>query len=785
MWIRRGLLLVAGTMLLLVLLAWGMLHGSLARLDGELVLPGLSAPVTLQRDALGTVTIDAANEVDAMRALGYAHAQERYFEMDLMRRTAAGELAGLFGARAVELDRSRRVHRMRARASRDLALIAGDKRAVLEAYTRGVNAGLAALRTRPWPYLLLRTEPSPWRAEDSALTGFAMYFDLHDADNARELALWRLQPRLPSPLFQLLAHDGSQWDAPIAGRPRGDARLPSAPELDLRTLAGKRPALTALREETTAIGSNNFAVAGALTRDGRAIVADDMHLGLRAPNIWFRARLRYPDAHAAGGRVDVTGFTLPGLPTVVVGSNGHVAWGFTNGYGDWLDWRHERPCAAPRAAPHCEPTTRHVESIAVAGGQPVPFTVEESAWGPLLHREPDGTALALRWTAHLPGALNFGLSHFAQAGSLEQLLAFADSAAVPGQNLVVGDRHGRIAWRMLGPMPLRGEGCSTHHLVEEAGNCQPWPVSTARSPAVVDPPTGRLWTANSRVVDGHALDRIGDGGYVLGTRARQIRDALFARERFDERALLAIQLDDRAMLLTPWWALLRDTAARTRTPALGELASAARHWEGRAATDAVSYRLVRTWRLAVNRRIEAGLLAPARAVVGDSAPLPALPQLEGVAWPMVTQRPPHLLPAGYGSWDALLEEAAVETRDALLRQGPLRQRTWGEQNTSNICHPLAGALPQFAKPWLCMPFEPLPGDTAVPRVQTPDKGASQRMVVAPGHEAEGLTHMPGGQSGHPLSPFWGAGHEDWVHGRPTPFLPGATVHTLRMVPAVH
>ena len=180
--------------------------------------------------------------------------------------------------------------------------------------------------------------------------------------------------------------------------------------------------------------------------------------------------------------------------------------------------------------------------------------------------------------------------------------------------------------------------------------------------------------------------------------------------------------------------------------------------------------------------IEDGLLAPARAALGKDVPLPALPQLEGVAWPMVTERPPHLLPAGYDSWDALLEDAAAETRDTLLRVGPIERRSWGEQNTANICHPLAGALPAFAKPWLCMPFEPLPGDTAVPRVQTPDKGASQRMVVAPGREAEGIAHMPGGQSGHPLSPFWGAGHDDWVHGRATPFLPGATKHTLRMAP---
>jgi penicillin amidase len=131
----------------------------------------------------------------------------------------------------------------------------------------------------------------------------------------------------------------------------------------------------------------------------------------------------------------------------------------------------------------------------------------------------------------------------------------------------------------------------------------------------------------------------------------------------------------------------------------------------------------------------------------------------------------------------LLEDASREVRDALTQQGPLSARTWGEQNTAKICHPLARALPSFARGALCMPFESLAGDVAMPRVQAPDFGASERMVVSPGHEADGIIHMPGGQSGNPLSPFWGAGHDDWVHGRPTPFLPGAARYSLRMDPA--
>jgi penicillin amidase len=186
----------------------------------------------------------------------------------------------------------------------------------------------------------------------------------------------------------------------------------------------------------------------------------------------------------------------------------------------------------------------------------------------------------------------------------------------------------------------------------------------------------------------------------------------------------------------------------------------------------------------VHARIADGLVAPGQGGLGETFAMPALPQLEGVAWPLVTQRPPHLLPRRFATWDALFEDAAREVRDELLALGPLSERSWGEQNTARICHPLAGALPSFARRALCMPFEPLPGDTAMPRVQSPNMGASERMVVSPGHEADGIIHMPGGQSGHPLSPFWGAGHDDWVRGRATPFLPGQKTHVMRMAPAL-
>ncbi|MDN8642946.1 penicillin acylase family protein [Stenotrophomonas indicatrix] len=759
--------------LLAVLVLWLLLRGSLAELEGERPLPGLATKVTVERDALGVVTITAGNKADALRALGRVHAQERYFEMDLMRRSAAGELSALFGAKAIEADKRMRVHRLRARTEAHLQDALGSDPAAVRAYVDGVNQGLGSLAVRPWAYLLLRQAPQPWQASDSVLAGLAMYADLQDPSNQSELALERIRAVVPPALYALLANDGSEWDAPLAGAARGNAPLPDASQLDLRTL---KAATGAAAEDADAVGSNNFAVAGALTADGRAIVADDMHLGLRAPSLWFRVRLRYPDPQAAGGQVDVSGFSLPGVPAVIVGSNGHVAWGFTNSYIDTADFRTEPADAA---------VTVHEERIVVAGGADVLFPVRETAWGPILHTHADGSGDALRWVAQLPGAVRMDFADMARATDLDQALQIADHAGIPAQNLVIGDRSGRIAWRLIGARPDRGPGCTPLGFNDNHRNpgCAPWPIRSDAAPSLVDPASHRLWTANSRVVDEATLATVGNGGYDLGARGRQIRDLLATQAHFDEHDLLAIQLDDRAVFLQRWWVLLHQVVEHSDDPALKRLGTASSHWEGRAAIDSVSYRVVREFRTQVLDTLTDALLAPARAPLGEDFLAPRLAQLEGVAWPMLQQRPANLLPPAYTSWDALLADAARRTEAELSAQGPLAHRSWGERNTAAICHPVARALPAFASRWLCMPADPLPGDRDMPRVQTPAFGASQRMVVSPGHEADGIVHMPGGQSGHPLSPYWGAGHEDWVHGRPTPFLPGKAQHTLTLLPA--
>lgn len=796
-WIVRGLVTLALLVALALGAGWWSLRGSLAQLDGRLTLAGLSAPVELSRDAIGVLSVRARNETDAMRALGFVHAQERFFEMDLLRRSAAGELSALFGKIALERDKKVRVHRLRARVDGDLDAIQGPRKHTLEAYRDGVNAGLSALRTRPWPYLLLGAQPEPWRVSDTALAADAMFFDLQDEGNVRELALWRMRRVLPAALYQLITAPGSAWDAPMVGAAFGDPPLPDAATLDLRQLPApaqdaplqvlEAHPLTQRQDvpsracgdcEPLLPGSNNFAVNGSRTRDGRAIVANDMHLGLRAPNIWFRARLQYPDPLAPGGQVDIGGFTLPGVPAVIVGSTTHVAWGFTNSYGDWLDWYRVRYVDAQqtryRTPEGDAPVREFVESIAIKGEASFALSVRETRWGPIVDRDGD-EGLALRWTAH-HGALNFGLADFAHAADLTQALASARHAGVPAQNLLIVDAAGHAAWQLIGRIPHRVGGCDASAPLDPLAGCD-WDGWEAEPPHLIDPPGGRLWSANARVVDGAALALIGDSGYALGARAAQIRDDLMAHDVLSERDLRDIQLDDRTLFLQRWHALLQSAASRHRDPALADLAAAAITWDPSASIDARAYPLVRAWRLAVIDRIQRGLVAPARVALGASFRMPSLPQIEGIAYAMASTEPVNLLPRHFASWKALLAEAARSVLD-----DPDATSNWGEQNAAAICHLLVGALPQFARGLLCMPREPLPGDNHMPRVQGPSFGASERMVVSPGHEADGVIHMPGGQSGNPLSPFWGAGHAAWAHDEPTPFLPGEAAHTLTLVP---
>ncbi len=803
-WRRRALLAGMGLFALLAVGAgwlYGQLRGSLPRLDGSAVLAGLSAPATVERDALGVPLIRGANRLDVARATGFIHAQERFFQMDLLRRTAAGELAALFGSMALDLDRAHRLHRFRHRAAQALAAAPADERALIDAYAAGVNAGLAALAAPPFEYLLLRLAPEPWRAEDTPLVVYAMYLNLQGQQWPRESTRGLLHDRLPPALADFLDPPGTEWDAPLRGEPFPSPPIPGPEVFDLRhqPVAGIVPANPRTHpppafalfppvptdESETASGSNNWAVAGRLTAHGGALLANDMHLTLRVPNIWYRATLAYSDA---GGERRITGVMLPGAPAIVAGSNGRIAWGFTNSEGDWADLVILEPGAdddsyltpdGPRAF------TRLRETLTVKDGPPETLEVLETVWGPVVDRDPLGRRRALRWVAHELRAFNLGPQELERVETLEAALAVANQAGMPAQNSLLASADGRIAWTLTGPIPRRfgHAGRIPSSWADGRRGWDGW-LEPAEYPRIVDPPDGRLWTANGRVVDGAWLNLLGDGGYALGARAGQIRDGLQSAQRFDEADFLALQLDDRALFLQRWRDLLLAVLAPNATradPRREEMRRWVADWGGRAAVDSVGYRLVRAFRLKVRERAFAPLtVACLQADLRFDYTL--IRQHEGPLWQLVTHQPPHLLDLRYPDWPALLLDAADATLAELTAAGqPLGKKSWGDQNLIHIQHPFSRILPWLSG-WLDMPTRALPGDLYMPRVQTAENGSSERLVVAPGREANGILHMPGGQSGHPLSPFYRTGFDAWADGQPLPFLPGPARHRLTLRP---
>jgi len=786
--IIRVALILVGVLLASSIAGTMLLRGSLPALDGRVRARGVLSTTTVERDAAGVVTVTGSSRPDVAFGLGYAHGQDRFFQMDLMRRAAAGELSALLGAGTIPTDRELRLHRFRSVARAVVARSTPEQRLLMDAYAAGVNAGIGSLRTRPFEYLLLNATPDPWRAEDSVLCVLSMFLQLQEPDAHTKMQRALLSAALPEAVVRLLKSETPDWDGTLDHTGASAPILPTADEYDLRKVAPTdfddanrsrgRPPIT---------GSNNWAVSGARTASGSAIVANDMHLGLRMPNTWYRARLHWTAADGTGA--DITGVTLPGTPAIVVGSNGHVAWGFTNSYGDYQELVTivPDPQNGQRylTADGSEAFGHAKERIAVRGATTEEIDVQTTRWGPVIGRDAKGRALALAWVAHDPAAVNFALVELDRARSVSEALDVAVRAGIPAQNFVVGDRDGHIAWTVAGQLPRRrGLVQDVRLSTDAAAGFEGW-LATAEHPRLMDPTDGVLATANSRVVGGEALRLIGDGGYDRGARARQILDDLAQKpDGLKPADMLAVQLDDHARFLTRWKDLLSavlDDSALDGQPRRAELAKTLKHWSGSAATEDVAYRLVRAWRHEVERRVYAAVIAPARASSPGFA-FRAPPSFEGPLWALVSLKPAHFLPPGSTDWRAFMLASVDAVLNDLASDCPkLDACTWGKGSPVHIRHPLSAAVPALAE-LADMPIDYLPGDEDMPRVQGRHFGASERFAVSPGHEAEAYFMMPGGQSGHPMSPYYRAGHENWAKGLAAPFLPGPAEHKIVLAP---
>jgi len=840
-WGLAAIGILCGAAALVLLAGYLLLRASLPRLDGRLVQAGLAAPVSIERDALGVITITAANRDDLAFGTGFAHGEDRFFQMDLARRLAAGELSELVGRAALEQDLRTRVFRFRAVARRAFAEGTPEQRAVLEAYTRGVNAGIASLAShrtaaRPWEYWLLRTRPAPWRPEDSLLVAYAMWWQLQSDGFERERGRRAMDAGIGGPVcaggwkcaLAFLYPARTAWDAPNvadeAALRAEDARdqvppvIPGPEEVDLRgrPTASREPFESSEppgpraplqpgepRTESAHIGSNGWAVAGRFTANGAALIASDMHLPLALPPTWYRVRLR-------SGPLELNGLTLPGAPPLIAGSNGHVAWAFTNSNGKWLDMRpltcrsvNDTQLRTPKGD---IPLSTVVERIHVRGAADVLLPVRSIDQGARAGLEADvlgsGPALLLAvdpaahrcwigsWVAESPAATNMNLLELERAKSVKEVLALAPEIGIPEQNLIVGDSAGHIGWTIAGRIPARRIAGSAR-----GDDASLW-LTGDEAPRLYDPAIGRVWTANARPTDDStALAKLGAEDatvgvqYVLGAGAHQIRDALLAIDRpVNSQDMLRIQLDDRAVFLTRWRDLvlrLLDEKALAGQPARAEVRRLLAVWDARADVDSVGYRFVRAFHdrteTAVWAMVVSSLWIGTEAPDDDAPPVPL--QFERALWALVTRQPINWLGAEYPSWRAFLLEQIDGTAAALVRRcGELVRCRWGAAHPVSIRHPLSRAVPMLSKLIDLATLE-LPGDQDMPRVQRGAFGASERFAVSPGHESEGYLELPGGQCDHPLSAYYRAGFRAWARGEPTAFLPGPAEHRLLLQPA--
>ncbi|MCK7164592.1 MULTISPECIES: penicillin acylase family protein [Enterobacter] len=739
-----GLLILV---LLVVAMVWALLRLSLPTMEGTVKTTAFQGEVKITRDARGVVDITASRRESAGFALGFVHGQERFFQMDLLRRNAAGELAALVGKSGLTLDKQHAIFELRDKMRRQVMSLPAAQRQLLSAYTAGVNTGLQTLAARPFEYWLLRTSPQAWRDEDTLLVVAAMYFDLQGTQPGREYAAGWLQRHNPEQVNFLLP-TASRWDVPL----HGDIPATLAAPTKMPEWWGRGEGSAAPEEGKK--GSNGWL----LRREGKSLLANDMHLQLSLPGLWYQARINY----ISGGQTfSLSGITLPGLPVMVSGSNGKIAWGFTNSYVDTFDWIQ---------IPSETSVPLHTLRLKVNHGQPVSLSVGQSTWGPVVDT-PEGK-MAMRWALDLPGAINLGLLDISESHEVNGALAAGNRAGIPAQNLLVADSTGNIGWTLAGRLPAEVSGRVPERFPVPASATLPWTARQAADyPRIINPSSGTIVTANNRLLFDHAGSTLGDGGADMGVRAFAIQRALAMQSTVNVQAMHKLQLNNEALLAQSWRDWLVQMLASYQDLDSVQIRKQLTNWNGEADADSAAYALIVGWRDKVYTTLFGALDAKMSAEYPG-----ALYRRVNTRWDetlLTLIQSERWIPPTADNWASFSHQILL---NVWMSNGKGHSR-WGDINRSRYRHPLASAVPGAEK-WLQTSSEPLSGDNNVIHVNRPAFGASERLVVIPGNERSSTLALPSGQSGNPISYNWDNHFSDWIKGTMLPLLPGSTQSTL-------
>jgi len=807
-WLRGVLGTMAALLALLVLaVAVGVLRlrseaiAALPQLDGEIHVAGLAAPVTVQRDAHGVPHIFAGTQDDLFFAQGYVTAQDRLWQMDLLRRNANGDLAEILGPALVKHDVAQRVLGIRRTAQRIYRSLSPADRARFDDYARGVSAFIEQHQdTLPPEFRLLFYQPQPWSGADSLSIGLMMVetLDTHfEAKLSRErIAADLRNAKLESELYPV----GSWRDHPPTGfqvdlsQPRPAPTPDEDDEDDDRTQAtiaplsstaggGENPrelraALGLPDCESCMPGSNNWVISGKHTASGKPLLANDMHLGLTVPNIWYMADLRAAGFHAAG-------VTLPGMPFVIAGHNEHVAWGFTALYADVQDLYVEKLDGTGKYQANdgsWKPLAVDREVIRVRGGKDVPVNVESTDHGPLL--EPlftrETRPIALKWTLYDPALHSLPLYEMNTAAEWTAFSAALGAWSWPTQNVVYADDAGHIAYHAVGRVPMRPDGLIGVPIQDGNHEWQGY-ISFDAMPNAVDPPSGFLATANARVTTEKSP-------YPLSLewadpyRAERIYKSLQGRDGLKAPDMIVVQTDIYSEVDQELGH--RFAYAIDHTPGVEEqlrkAADLMRTWDGRLTVDSAAASVITQAR----RAFWPLILEPK---LGKDANDYEWGESDFAEEEIIMHGSAEWLPKSYKNWDALLTDAVRKGMERGNAPADVSQWSYGSWHKVDIEHPLAPFLPLVGR-IAGTGAMPLSGDTTTVKQVRRDFGPSQRFTMDWSNVDGSTENIVLGESGDPYSTYFRDQWKDYYGGTTFAFpfseaaVAAQTRHKLLLAP---
>jgi penicillin amidase len=771
--------------------------------DNRIALPGLRDRVTVRRDERGIPYIEATNDADLYFAQGYVTASDRLWQMDLMRRTARGQLAEILGAGALDQDKQHRMLGFAQEVDAELAQASSQSRTVLDAYARGVNAYLNSLDAKSLPpeCQILQYKPSPWTPADSLLPiklfsetlSSTWRLDVMRAALAGVPAEKRaaLMPEV-SPLDVLVVGKDTKKKANASVNKPTDTRgtsveLISAVAKD-EEVASRALARVGLYAEGLA-ASNNWVVSGKRTASGKPLLANDPHLGASAPSIWYLVHLSAPG-------VRVAGVTAPGLPGVTIGHNDRIAWGFTNVgpdvqdlYIEKFDPANPRRYQTPQGWRDAEARR---EEIKVRKGfnssetDTVPLDVTVTRHGPIV-LERDSKRYALRWTALDPKANNSDSTYLvARARNWKEFTAALRSFTAPTQNIVYADADGHIGYYAAGVIPVRksGDGSVPYDGSTDEGEWTSY-IPTDKLPHLFDPPAGIIVTANQRIV-GTDYPYFLTHSWAQPYRARRIFDLLSQKQKLTMDDFRKVQGDIYSMGLTSF----ARESARILKPQLTDndqklrdSVDALEKWNGEVNAESSVAPLVFQMRAALRSRIATAALGP------DLVKIFGWANFETTLDRLMSEQPKEWLPKEFSSYAELLRACYGDARQALTRNPGADESKWkwGEMTRVRFPHPLAAA-PLIGLQFTIPPF-PQNGVGSLGPTVNVGSSVSMRFIADPGDWDRTQHGITLGESGVPSSPHWKDQLEDWRNVTPRAFpfskaaVEGASIETLILEPA--